>query len=34
MWGTLSDERMGLLFIIAAGLRQRNHFRVRVPWDS
>jgi hypothetical protein len=34
MWGTLSDERTGLSFTIAAGPRQRNHFRVRVPWDS
>jgi hypothetical protein len=34
MWGALSDERTGLSFTIAAGLRQRSHFRVRVPWDS
>jgi hypothetical protein len=34
MWGALSDERTGLLFIIAAGPRQRNHSRVRVPWDQ
>jgi hypothetical protein len=33
MWGALSLKRMGLLFTIAAGPRQRNHFRVRVPWD-
>jgi hypothetical protein len=33
-WGALSDERTGLSFTIAAGLRQRSHFRVRVPWDS
>jgi hypothetical protein len=30
MWGALSDERTGLLFTIAAGPRQRSHFRVRV----
>jgi hypothetical protein len=30
----LSDERTGLSFTIAAGLRQRSHSRVRVPWDS
>jgi hypothetical protein len=24
MWGALSDERMGLLFTIAAGPRQRS----------
>jgi hypothetical protein len=34
MWGALSDERMGLSFTIAAGASQRNHSRVRVPWDS
>jgi hypothetical protein len=32
--GSLSDERTGLSFTIAAGLRQRSHSRVRVPWDS
>jgi hypothetical protein len=31
MWGALSDERTGLSFTIAAGPRQRCHFRVRVP---
>jgi hypothetical protein len=31
IWGTLSDERTGLSFTIAAGLRQRSHFRVLVP---
>jgi hypothetical protein len=30
---SLSDERTGLSFTIAAGPRQRSHFRVRVPWD-
>jgi hypothetical protein len=30
MWGVLSDERMGLLFTIATGSRQRSHSRVRV----
>jgi hypothetical protein len=34
IWGTLSDESMVLSFTIAAGPRQRSHFRVRVPWDS
>jgi hypothetical protein len=34
MWGTLSDERMGLPFTIAAGLRQRSHSSVWVPQDS
>jgi hypothetical protein len=28
MWGALSDERTGLPFTIAAGPRQRSHFRV------
>jgi hypothetical protein len=27
MWGTLSDERTGLSFTIAAGPRQHSHFR-------
>jgi hypothetical protein len=30
----LSDERMGLSFTIAAGLRQRSYSQVRVPRDS
>jgi hypothetical protein len=34
MWDSLSDERTGLSFIMAAVSRQRSHFRVRVPWDS
>jgi hypothetical protein len=34
MWGALSDERTVLSFTIAAGPRQRSHFRVQVPWDS
>jgi hypothetical protein len=34
MWGDLSDERKGLSFTIAAGPRQRNHYRVRVPRDT
>jgi hypothetical protein len=34
MWGALSDERTGLSFTIAAGSRQRSHFRVLGPWDS
>jgi hypothetical protein len=31
IWSALSDERMGLSFIIAAGARQRSHSWVRVP---
>jgi hypothetical protein len=34
MWGALSDERTGIQFTIAAGPCERNHFPVRVPWDS
>jgi hypothetical protein len=34
MWGTLSDERTGPPFTIAAGPRQRSHSCVRFPWDS
>jgi hypothetical protein len=34
MCGALSDERTGPSFTVAAGLRQRSHFRVRVLWDS
>jgi hypothetical protein len=34
MCGALSDERTGLSFTIAAGLRQSSHSRVRVPWGS
>jgi hypothetical protein len=33
MWGSLSDERMGMPFTIAAGPRQRSHSGVRVPWE-
>jgi hypothetical protein len=33
-WGTLSEERMDLWFAIAAGPRQRSHFRVQVQQDS
>jgi hypothetical protein len=33
IWGTLSDERMGLSFTISAGPRQCSHFQVRVLWD-
>jgi hypothetical protein len=33
-WGSLSDERTGLSFTIAAGARQRSHSRVQVPLDS
>jgi hypothetical protein len=31
MWGTLSDEMVGLVFTIAGGLRQRSHSRFRIP---
>jgi hypothetical protein len=34
MWGALSDKRTGLSCTVAAGLSQRSHSRVRVPWDS
>jgi hypothetical protein len=34
MWGTLSEERTGLPFTIAAGPRQRSHSSVWVPRDS
>jgi hypothetical protein len=34
VWGALSDERTGLSFVYAAGPHPRNHFWVRVPWDS
>jgi hypothetical protein len=34
IWCALSDERTGLSFTLAAGPRQRSHFRVRVPYDS
>jgi hypothetical protein len=34
LWGALSDERTGLSFIYAAGLRQRSLSRTQVPWDS
>jgi hypothetical protein len=34
MWGALSDERMDLLFTIAAGPRQRSHSRVQVQGES
>jgi hypothetical protein len=34
LWGVLSDERMGLSFVYAAGPCQRSLSRIRVPWDS
>jgi hypothetical protein len=34
LYNILSEERMGLSFIIAAGPHQSIHSRVRVPWDS
>jgi hypothetical protein len=34
MWDTVSDERTGLSFTIAAGPRQRSCSRARVPWHS
>jgi hypothetical protein len=33
LWGALTDERMGLSFVYAAGPCQRSLSRVRVPWD-
>jgi hypothetical protein len=33
LWGALSDERMGLSFVYAAGPCQRSLSRVRVPLD-
>jgi hypothetical protein len=33
MWCALSDERMGLSFVCAAGPCQRSLSRVLVPWD-
>jgi hypothetical protein len=34
LWGALSDERMGLYFVYAAGPCQLSLSRVRVPWVS
>jgi hypothetical protein len=34
MWGALSDERVGLLFTVAAGPHQHSHSWVRVLRDS
>jgi hypothetical protein len=34
LWGALSDERMSLSFVYAAGPRHRRLSRVRVPWYS
>jgi hypothetical protein len=34
MWGTLSKERMGLSFKIAAGPCQCSHSWVQILWDS
>jgi hypothetical protein len=34
LWGALSDERMGLSFVYAAGSSQHSLSRVRVPWYS
>jgi hypothetical protein len=33
MLSALSDERTDLSFAVAAGPRQRSHFRTQVPWD-
>jgi hypothetical protein len=33
LWCALSDERMGLSFVCAAGSCQRSLSRVLVPWD-
>jgi hypothetical protein len=34
VWGTLSDESMGLYLTVAAGNHQRRYFRTWVPQDS
>jgi hypothetical protein len=34
MWRSLSGEKTGLSFTIAAGALQHSHSRVRVPWNS
>jgi hypothetical protein len=34
LWDALSDERTGLSFVYADGIRQRSLSRVRVLWDS
>jgi hypothetical protein len=34
MWGTFSEERIGLSFTIAAGPPQRSHSQVGVPRDT
>jgi hypothetical protein len=34
LWGALSDERMSLSYVHAAGTCQRSLYQVRVPWDS
>jgi hypothetical protein len=34
LWGALSDKRMGLSFVYAAGPLQRSLSWVRVPWHS
>jgi hypothetical protein len=34
IWHDLCDERTGLSFTIADGLRRCSHSRVRVPWNS
>jgi hypothetical protein len=34
MLHALSDQRSGLQFTVAAGLRQGSHSRVRVPQES
>jgi hypothetical protein len=33
MWGVLSDDRMGLSFVYAAGSCPNSLSRVLVPWD-
>jgi hypothetical protein len=33
LWGALSDKRLGLSFVCAAGPCQSSLSRVRVPWD-
>jgi hypothetical protein len=32
LWGALSHEKLGLLYITAGGPRQSSHFQVRIPY--
>jgi hypothetical protein len=33
LWRSLSDEKTGLSYTLAAGLRQLSHSRIRIPRD-